>query len=1401
MKQAKRIVALLLALVMVAGLAPAVFAAEENVTVEIRYVFQGGEIAANSWTASIAKGTGLNQTVPNPAVTGYAAGYITPEQTEGVAFTPEAVELNLTNVQSNVTLTVTYVPALVNVTVNHYWQNAENDAYTLQEPESRLALTGSQVGGNLAKTYEGFYALPYDETLTVAADGSTQVDIYYDRNYYLMTFDLGGGYGVEPVYARYGAAIGEVGTPTRPGYTFLGWTPDAIPETMPAENTSYTARWQAPESAKVTLVFWGENANDKDYSYLTSRETVGIPGQEMTYTAGVPQDVLICGKEEHTHTEACIRCTHTHTLDCYSVGGGDDYQLQAEQPSQLETPSADGIYTYTTTGSWGRQQTHYYLYLDGTWYCAYQWKSGWFGGGSWEKADTVEITQDCTHTHDHSCYVCGEEEHTHGQFCYMTDDLWTFVRSDTVTVAADGTSILNVYFDRTAFTLTFREAGYWGSELGTITAKWGANIVQAFQDISNANTFLWSRTADGDDPWTSYLSAMPAENRTYYASSSSSSSRVSAKYIGQDLNGAYTVNLFTTNFRFGDGLKVSEEEFVDIEGFTVNRGMSTPIDEAYDGAKFYYDRNSYTLRFYNYDGELTDAAKTLKYEESFQGSDFIPEYPANLEPNAYRFEGWYDAPFFTEDSRVDFDTETMPANDVMLYANWVPVNHTVNVYLDSTLETPIGATQTVAHGEFATAPEDPTNGQYTFVGWFYLDNGVEKAFSFKAMPVRQDLDIYAKWSSHVPVPYTVRFQLADGTSIADPLEGYALAGTNRTFDAKGGEELYEDYQEGYFPQTASHTMTMRIEGGNEYVFVYEEKEEVPYTVRYLEAETEEVLHKEKTVSDNRHAVVTEYAETIAGYLPDAYQKRLVVTAEGDNVLTFWYTKDDTHALVYTAHILVRGGNETTTQESTVTGTIGKTYGAAPLDPIPDGYVLDRITVNDQPWEGEGNPSGELTQEGLQFRFYYRYNRFHVYHQSTGETTDYDVVDPFDVTDTVPEGYLYGGLYTDQTFETPLSDDTCGLELHPQADETYYVKEVDDAYLQPKILHVYNTYYGNQVTQVHLVTAIDDTNYQYVGFIVENEDSAAAVTLDDTVYESIGIIREGAEQEEKTLADFFPVLKDGLLHSLAYTGSIGANQKFAFTPFFVTPDGVKVTGVKTRTVDMGDGTFTNGTAPGLQVSDKDVVSTASAYGQPSNQMLNLMSSYTVSWDEAPAATQYTVTKVDGGSTATQTVEPGDQTGQITYAGQSGKVFAGWFTDSACTLPADFSNVQGDMTVYAKYVDGPSTGVSIQSKRGGATTLKTTVTLDTDQFAQVGFAYDCNGDTGTAVAGEKTEKRSLMGWFFGQGNTTYQYSGSWSTGNLGFMDSFTITPYWVTLDGTTVYGEAESYLSLGALILRK
>ncbi|MFQ7290339.1 MAG: MucBP domain-containing protein [Lacrimispora saccharolytica] len=133
-----------------------------------------------------------------------------------------------------------------------------------------------------------------------------------------------------------------------------------------------------------------------------------------------------------------------------------------------------------------------------------------------------------------------------------------------------------------------------------------------------------------------------------------------------------------------------------------------------------------------------------------------------------------------------------------------------------------------------------------------MDNGIEKAFDFESMPVRKDLDIYAKWSSNVLVEYTINYQLENGTVIADPTTGSALAGTTRTFEAKTGDQLYADYQTGYFPIVSSHSLIMNIAGGesNIYTFVYREAQIVPYTVKYLDAETNEPIADDKVVSDN-----------------------------------------------------------------------------------------------------------------------------------------------------------------------------------------------------------------------------------------------------------------------------------------------------------------------------------------------------------------------------------------------------------------------------------------------------------------------------------------------------------------------------------------------------------------------
>ena len=57
---------------------------------------------------------------------------------------------------------------------------------------------------------------------------------------------------------------------------------------------------------------------------------------------------------------------------------------------------------------------------------------------------------------------------------------------------------------------------------------------------------------------------------------------------------------------------------------------------------------------------------------------------------------------------------------------------------------PLDTWENVPHGTTVVKPNDPTNGAYTFVGWFYIsDSGEEKAFDF-SMPVNRDLNLYAQ---------------------------------------------------------------------------------------------------------------------------------------------------------------------------------------------------------------------------------------------------------------------------------------------------------------------------------------------------------------------------------------------------------------------------------------------------------------------------------------------------------------------------------------------------------------------------------------------------------------------------------------------------------------------------------
>lgn len=996
-------------------------------TITINYVFEDGTKATDPWLGEYAKGEPVDDlTLQSPKVLGYAA-----ERT-AISLRDEFPN----GITEDKTITVFYHPALVNFTIKHYEQNVDNDEYKLVETETKQGYTKDPVGDALAKDKAGFYALPYDTTTPIAADGSTVVEIYYDRYYYLMTFDLGGGYGVEPIYARYGAPI-KVGIPTRPGYTFTEWQLNGesavLPATMPAENQNYVAQWQAADQAKVTIVFWGENADDEKYSYLGSAVTTAAPGTEFTYNpngTGGPdiEKTLICGKEEHTHAEACIQCTHTHTLDCYSAGW---YGLtETDEPTGQDlTDRGNGIKTYTR-----RRKTHYYLELDGRWYC---------GTGYWgNEDDTQRINFTCTHEHKAECYVCGKEEHHHTESCYLSSvidpSLWTFFKSDTVTVEADGSSTVNVYFDRTTFTLTFSVQKGWKYEtVATITDKWGAEISSRFNKAPFNTTYkgrAWECTEEKKYGYAlQTLDRMPQFDATFNLYDQSSDKLKTIYYYVENVGANVSENRwpaspggdFTllktvkTYFNFA----TYNEEYHEIAGFTRysrnTAGFNQSNQKDFDRNNtlyLYYLRNDYPLVFNN--GYENVKEEQVQYQANLGVySNYTPEMPTELyEPGSRVFAGWYLNPECSGEE-YKLSEHTMPLDGLILYAKWVPVTHNVTFYLDDSMATIVGDTLTISHGEMIKSGV-PTVGQlrqenkgqyanegYTFVGWFYTDEtGAEKAFDPKNMPVNRDLDLYAKWSSNVLKPYIIRYYTIDKETgdiiyIADDTTGFALAGTTKTFEAKSGTQLNVGYQEGYFPVTRSHSLTIDINDSNEdptinvFEFEYVPRDFVAYTVHYVDEDRNTVHETKYATSPN--VVVNETYVYVAGMMPDEAQKRLVLQAAPEDVtdkeawerehneITFVYRYDEEHAPVIVEHWFqnINDENKYTLYdqytESYVDKLIGENVTANILpENAEEGFAFGHATAqhgsaDPVPAESQNDKvTAQLTNKGLVLRLYY-----------------------------------------------------------------------------------------------------------------------------------------------------------------------------------------------------------------------------------------------------------------------------------------------------------------------------------------------------------------------------------------------------------------------------------------------
>lgn len=423
---------------------------------------------------------------------------------------------------------------------------------------------------------------------------------------------------------------------------------------------------------------------------------------------------------------------------------------------------------------------------------------------------------------------------------------------------------------------------------------------------------------------------------------------------------------------------------------------------------------------------------------------------------------------------------------------------------------------------------------------------------------------------------------------------------------------------------------------------------------------------------------------------------------------------------------------------------------------------------------------------------------------------------FNLTSVVPDDYLYGGTFNEETCTTvhkDVQEQGNPMELNPTENATYYIWEVPNTYLTPRNYNVWRHLPENNgqktVVRLYPLTAADRTLYKQVGFVIDDKDYVSGcdefnVTINNTptlyqtavaeqngqhyqtLYLDKGTIRASNTAIDESGLVSGQHIDDGCLAGIKLDANGMIKFKttgVTFRPYWITLDNVKVYGTTARTC-----TYVAGSESTSVSDDKTSLSCVYMGDTVTTQAMSFAKSFTMA-DSQPAVDEsLTVTVVDGSNTTQVKVAPnGSVRDQVAYQAPAGKVFAGWFADQAYTTPADLDQVTQDTTIYAKYVS--DSYLDLAYSRTGLFRLRgVTLISAVDNPAN----YQASG---IMVNGQKIDVSYASRYrifktpanLFGAARDAKLMLADKSLSGTGTLE---VTPYWITLDGTEVHGITHS-----------
>lgn len=501
---------------------------------------------------------------------------------------------------------------------------------------------------------------------------------------------------------------------------------------------------------------------------------------------------------------------------------------------------------------------------------------------------------------------------------------------------------------------------------------------------------------------------------------------------------------------------------------------------------------------------------------------------------------------------------------------------------------------------------------------------------------------------------------------------------------------------------------------------------------------------------------------------------------------------------------------------------------------PDSAVYD---------EG-GNPVCSFAQPTAYFPYFKVWHMQSQVDPATGENTNKPVElyteyrvpqdgTKFNITDKVSEGYLYGGTFSDPNPKVYIPwnfNDENPTAFTPQDQCDYYVWEVPNTYLRPRNYYVWRHLPENDgretVVRLYPLAAVDrmvlDNGYEdpvawyrQVGFTIDQVDYpsgcgelGAEINGTPTVYRTAVATKGGQHYETVYLRNGLinstksPIGEDGMVGSAhvdqeclagirlndAEFAKFKSSTGVTFQPYWITLDGVKVYGTTARTCTYVDGQQMPTVTDTLSSISPRYVGTAS--GTAAHTMRLQPALLMSDADQQPPVVdqRLTVTVVDGSNTIEVKVAPnGSVRDQVAYQAPAGKIFAGWFTDRGCTVPADLDCITQDTTIYAKYVS--DSYLDLHYARNGLFRLRGVTLISAvdnpANYQESGIIVD-GVKVPVAYANRYRLFYTASGLFGAARNARLMITQQ----RLFGSGTLEVTPYWVTKDGTTVLGQSHT-----------